>query len=112
MDNMISGLVGTATYLNDIIVVEVSEEELQGCVKKLLGRIEKFGFHLRADKYRFFINSVKYSGLSFGSTGRRPDLDESRAISKMPTPTNLNLLYSFLDLTFYYNSFFTCFTQV
>ncbi|VDL16533.1 unnamed protein product [Hymenolepis diminuta] len=93
---MISRLVGTAAYLNEIVVVEVSEEELLGCVKKLLGRIEECGIHLRADKYQFFIHSVKYSGLSFDSTGRRPDLDEPRAISKMSAPTNLGLPYSFL----------------
>ncbi|KAM3177022.1 hypothetical protein ACTXT7_005323 [Hymenolepis weldensis] len=41
--NMISGLVGTAAYLDDIIVVGDSREELQGLVEKFLESIKKYG---------------------------------------------------------------------
>ncbi|VDL60205.1 unnamed protein product [Hymenolepis diminuta] len=92
MNNTISALVGMAAYLDGIIV----EEELQGRVDKLLEHIEKYGFHLRADKCQFFLTSVKFLGSIFDSTGRRPNSDETRVIAKVPALTDLSSLRSFL----------------
>ncbi|VDL64711.1 unnamed protein product [Hymenolepis diminuta] len=41
---------GSAAHLVYIIVVGESEEELQGGVEQLLKRVEKFAFHIRANK--------------------------------------------------------------
>ncbi|VDL18483.1 unnamed protein product [Hymenolepis diminuta] len=59
---MILGLVGSAAYLNDIVVVGDSEKELQGHDEKLLYRSQKYGFNLRGDKCQLFLTSVKYLG--------------------------------------------------
>ena len=55
MDNLISGLEGIVTYLDDILVVGRSEEELQGRIERLLKRITEYGFYLRPDKCEFFL---------------------------------------------------------
>ncbi|VDL16829.1 unnamed protein product [Hymenolepis diminuta] len=70
LDNIISERVSTAVYLDDIVTVEELEEELQGRIEKLLERIEKHGFHLRADKCQSFLASVKFLDFIFDSTGR------------------------------------------
>ena len=54
MDNMTSGLEGTAAYLDDILVVGRSVEELQSRIERLLKQIKEYGFHLRLDKWEFF----------------------------------------------------------
>ncbi|VDL64253.1 unnamed protein product [Hymenolepis diminuta] len=80
IDNRIAGLVDTPTCRDDSIVVGESEEELQGRVEKLLKPIEKYGFHLRADEYQFFLTSAKFSDSIFDSAGRRSNPDEIHAI--------------------------------
>lgn len=105
MNNMISGLSGSAAYLDDIIVVGGPEEELQQRLEELLKRIEDYGFHLSIEKCQLFLKTIKYLGFIFDSSGRRPDPEETRAIAKMPAPTNVGMLPSFLGLISYYNSF-------
>ncbi|VDL62887.1 unnamed protein product [Hymenolepis diminuta] len=48
---------GSAAHLIYIIVVGETEEELQGGVEQLLKRIEKYAFHIRANKCQFFLTS-------------------------------------------------------
>ena len=52
---MISGLLGTAAYLDNIIADGKSENELQDRNNQLLSRIQEYGFHLRAEKMPIFI---------------------------------------------------------
>ncbi|VDL62102.1 unnamed protein product [Hymenolepis diminuta] len=101
MNNMISRLEGTATYLDEIIVVGDSEGVLQDRVIKLPERIEKYGFHIQADKCQFFLIPLK----CLDSTGRCPNSNETHEIAKMSVPTDLGSLRSFLRLISYYNSF-------
>ena len=55
INNMISGLLGTAAYLDNIIANGKSENELQDRNNQLLSRIQEYGFHLRAEKMPIFI---------------------------------------------------------
>ncbi|VDL19141.1 unnamed protein product [Hymenolepis diminuta] len=91
-ENMLLGLAGAVAYLDDIIVVGESEEELRGLIGELLEFIDKYGFHLRVDKCQFFLTSLKFLGSIFDSTGLHPNPDEIRAATKMLAPTNLGLL--------------------
>ena len=59
MDNLISGLEGNVAYLVDILVVGLSEEELQNRIEKLLKRIKEYGFHLRPDVMCYSSDFVK-----------------------------------------------------
>ena len=97
MDNLTSEFEGTAAYLDDILVVGRSVEELQSRIERLLKRIKEYGFHLRLDKCEFFLKSFKYLGFIFESGGRCPDPENIRAIVDMPTPTDITKLLSFWD---------------
>ena len=105
MDNLISGLEGTVAYLDDILVVGRSEEELQSRIERLLKRITEYGFHLRPDKCEFFLKSIKYLGFIFGSEGRYPDPENIRAIVEMPPPNRHYNSTLILGLISYYSSF-------
>ncbi|BHF74752.1 hypothetical protein SprV_0501784000 [Sparganum proliferum] len=73
MNAMLSGIPGTAGYLDDIIIVGRSPAELQDRVCAVLERVQEYGFRLRADRCQFFLNSIKCLGFVFDVTGRHPD---------------------------------------
>ncbi|BHF66643.1 hypothetical protein SprV_0200966500 [Sparganum proliferum] len=101
MKAMLSGIPGTAGYLDDIIIVGRSPAELQVRVCAVLERVQEYGFRLRADKCQFFLDSIKYLGFVFDVTGRHPDPENIRAIQRMPAPKNVSQLRSFLGLISY-----------
>ncbi|BHF81136.1 hypothetical protein SprV_0702426600 [Sparganum proliferum] len=105
MNAMLSGIPGTAGYLDDIIIVGRSPAELQDRVCAVLERLQEYGFRLRADKCQFFLDSIKYLGFVFDVTGRHPDPENIRAIQRMPAPKNVSQLRSFLGLISYYSAF-------
>ncbi|BHF78836.1 hypothetical protein SprV_0602195100 [Sparganum proliferum] len=102
---MLSGIPGTAGYLDDIIIVGRSPAELQDRVCAVLERVQEYGFRLRADKCQFFLESIKYLGFVFDVNGRHPDPENIRAIQRMPAPKNVSQLRSFLGLISYYSAF-------
>nr|VZI51040.1 unnamed protein product [Spirometra erinaceieuropaei] len=105
MNAMLSGIPGTAVYLDDIIIVGRSPAELQDRVCAVLERVQEYGFRLRADKCQFFLDSIKYLGFVFDVSGRHPDPENIRAIQRMPAPKNVSQLRSFLGLISYYSAF-------
>nr|VZI00034.1 unnamed protein product [Spirometra erinaceieuropaei] len=105
MNAMLSGIPGTAGYLDDIIIVGRSPAELQDRVCAVLERVQEYGFRLRADKCQFFLDSIKYLGFVFDANGRHPDPENIRAIQRMPAPKNVSQLRSFLGLISYYSAF-------
>ncbi|BHF81001.1 hypothetical protein SprV_0702413000 [Sparganum proliferum] len=60
MSVMLSGIPGTAGYLDDIIIVGRSPAELQERVCAALERVQKYGFRLLADKCQFFLESIRF----------------------------------------------------
>ncbi|BHF62167.1 hypothetical protein SprV_0100514800 [Sparganum proliferum] len=105
MNAMLSGIPGTAGYLDDIIIVGRSPAELQDRVCAVLERVQEYGFRLRANKCQFFLDSIKYLGFVFDVNGRHPDPENIRAIQRMPAPKNVSQLRSFLGLISYYSVF-------
>ncbi|BHF80019.1 hypothetical protein SprV_0702314300 [Sparganum proliferum] len=105
MNAMLSGIPGTAGYLDDIIIVGRSPAELQDRVCAVLEHVQEYGFRLRADKCQFFLDSVQYLEFVFDVTGRHPDPENIRAIQRMPAPKNVSQLRSFLGLISYYSAF-------
>ncbi|BHF84439.1 hypothetical protein SprV_0902759000 [Sparganum proliferum] len=88
MNAMLSGIPGTAGYLDDIIIVVRSPAELQDRVCAVVERVQEYDFRLRADKCQFFLDSIKYLGFVFDVNGRHPDPENIRAIQRMPAPKN------------------------
>ncbi|BHF68589.1 hypothetical protein SprV_0301162500 [Sparganum proliferum] len=105
MNEMLSGIPGTAGYLDEIIIVGRSTAELQDRVCTVLERVQEYGFRLRAEKCQFFLDSIKYLGFIFDVTGRHPDTENLRGIQRMPTSKNVPQLPSFLGLISCYSAF-------
>nr|VZI11997.1 unnamed protein product [Spirometra erinaceieuropaei] len=83
MNAMLSGIHGTAGYLDDIIIVGRSPAELQHRVCAVLERVLEYGFRLRADKCQFFLDSIKYLGFVSDVIGRHQHPENIRAIQRM-----------------------------
>jgi hypothetical protein len=105
MDTMLTGISGVAAYLDDIIVMGTTQEELHQRLEETLQRIQEFGFRLRQDKCDFFMQSIKYLGLIIDKYGRRPDPANIVAIQQMHAPKDVPSLRSFLGLISYYSAF-------
>nr|CAH8875948.1 unnamed protein product [Trichobilharzia regenti] len=105
MDTILAGIPGVAVYLDNILVVANSINELYSRTEAVLSRMQDNGLRLRSEKCQFSLRSVKYLGFIFDASGRRPDPDNIRAIKEMPAPTDVPSLRSFLGLISYYSAF-------
>ncbi|BHF57618.1 hypothetical protein SprV_0100056000 [Sparganum proliferum] len=105
MNAMLSGIPGTAGYLDDIIIVGRSPAELHDRVCAVLERVQEYGVRLRADKCQSFLDSIKYLGFVFDVNGRHPDPENIRTIQRMPASKNVLQLRSFLGRISYYSAF-------
>ncbi|CAH8597340.1 unnamed protein product [Dicrocoelium dendriticum] len=105
MDAMISGIPGTAAYLDDLLIVGRTPEELRERLAAVLQRVQEYGFRLKPEKCQFFLPSIKYLGFIFDAHGRHPDPENVRAIQQMPAPADVSQLRSFLGLISYYSAF-------
>jgi transposase InsO family protein len=105
IDTMISGLPGTAAYMDDIVLMGRTTEELQDRISTVLERIQSHGLRLRPDKCQLFMPTIKYLGYIIDAEGRHPDPENIRAIQQMPAPTDISTLRSFLGLISYYSAF-------
>ncbi|VDL87348.1 unnamed protein product [Schistocephalus solidus] len=77
---MLSGIPGTAGYLDDIIIMCRSLAEFQDQVCAVLERVQEYDFHLTAHRCQFFLESIKYLGINFDATGRHPDTENIRDV--------------------------------
>ncbi|PIC43510.1 hypothetical protein B9Z55_004221 [Caenorhabditis nigoni] len=105
MDSMITGLDGTAAYLDDIIISGSSIEEHNKRLMALMKRINDYGFRIRLEKCTFLMERITFLGFVIDSDGRRPDPEKIAAIDQMPPPTNDSKVRSFLGLIQFYGSF-------
>lgn len=105
MDTMLSGVPGVAAYLDDIIVMGGTENELHHRLEEVMKRIRDYGFHLRADKCKFLMKSIKFLGFVIDQHGRRPDAENIEVIDRLPAPTDITSLRSFLGMISHYSEF-------
>ncbi|KAG5442165.1 hypothetical protein CSKR_203913 [Clonorchis sinensis] len=105
MDTMLCDLTGVVAYLHDIIVVGATKEDLPSRLDAVLQRLNYYGFRLKKEKCEFLLNFLKYLGFIIDKNGRRPDPSNIDPIVRMPPPSNVAELKSFLGLTSYYSAF-------
>nr|CDJ90128.1 RNA-directed DNA polymerase (reverse transcriptase) domain containing protein [Haemonchus contortus] len=103
--SMICGLEGCAAYLDDVIVTGRNIEEHVANLEALFKRISDYGFRVRVDKCNFLMPQLRYLGNIIDSTGRRPDPAKIEVIRKMPNPTDIGQVRSFLGMLNYYGHF-------
>ena len=105
MDQMLSGLDGTVSYLDDIILTGKTEADHWINLRKLFDRIKDYGFHVNQNKCMFFKDFVEYLGFIVDKAGVRTSPSKTKAIISMPAPINVSQLRSFLGMANHYAKF-------
>ncbi|KAK8371970.1 hypothetical protein O3P69_020969 [Scylla paramamosain] len=116
MENHTSDLRGVVVFLDDILVCSASAEEHFHNLCTLLYRLQDKGLCCNWEKYVFAQSAVEYLDHTLShhgiTKGRKVD-----AVAKMPPPTNVTELCSFLGSVQFYNKFvhhdgaLTCLTR-
>ncbi|XP_055623545.1 uncharacterized protein K02A2.6-like [Toxorhynchites rutilus septentrionalis] len=105
VDTMLTGLKHTSGYIDDIVVGGETEEEHWTNLNALFQRLQEFGFTVRIEKCSFGRQQIKYLGHLLDQHGVRPDPAKIDAITRMPAPTNVSEVRSFLGAINFYGKF-------
>ncbi|CAH8461551.1 unnamed protein product [Schistosoma rodhaini] len=105
MDTMLTGIPGTAAYLDGILVMGSIDSEHSDRLHQVPDRMFEHGFQPREEKYIFFMHSIEYLGFILDKNSCRPDPVNIEAIQKMSVPTDVPSLRSFLGLISHYSIF-------
>ena len=104
MDQLTRDLPGVAVYLDDILVSGSSPQEHLSNLRRLLQRLYEKGLRCRMEKCSFAQPSVEYLRhmLSQNGIATGPKVE---AVQKMPAPTKVPSLRSFLGSIQFYSKF-------
>jgi transposase InsO family protein len=101
MCDLLSGLPGTISYVDDILIYGSTIEEHDFRLKNVLHRLHTNGITLNESKCLFRISEVNFLGHKISEKGIQPSPEKIAAIQKMEMPQTLNQLQSFLGLVTY-----------
>lgn len=106
MDKVLLGCKGTVCFFDDILVTGTSPEKHLRNLKEVFNRLRDAGFRLNLSKCVFFQERVNYLGHIIDSEGLRKDESKVEAIVKVPRPTDVAGVQSYIGLVNYYGHFF------
>ena len=105
MDNILQGLYGVCTYLDDILVTGKTADEHIKNLNAVLTRLREAGMRLKKAKCQFSLRKIEYLGHVISSKGLEPATSKVTAIVDAPSPHNVSQLKSLLGLVNYYGKF-------
>ncbi|KAK3104661.1 hypothetical protein FSP39_007335 [Pinctada imbricata] len=92
-------------YLDDIIVVGKSFEQMIENLTMVFSRLAQAGLKLKAKKCTLFAKEVEYLGHVISESGTATSKDKIQVIIDWPVPKNVTEVRSFLGLCSYYRKF-------
>ncbi|XP_021371063.1 uncharacterized protein LOC110461754 [Mizuhopecten yessoensis] len=99
-------------YLDDVIIVGRSFEEMMDNLEKVFDRLLAAGFKLRARKCLLCAKEVLYLGHVISESGVSTDPAKTRTVEQWPVPVNVRELRSFLGFCSYYRRFIKDFAKI
>ncbi|XP_060810048.1 uncharacterized protein K02A2.6-like [Amyelois transitella] len=105
MEETLRGIPGTVVFLDDVCITGVDRASHMRSLRAVLDRLRQMGLTIKLEKCSFIQKSVKYLGFIIDKNGLRPDPEKLDAIAKIPVPTDVTQLKSFLGLLNYYGKF-------
>ena len=105
MEATLQGLPMVSVYLDDILVSGKTQQEHLANLNEVLTRLESAGLRLKREKCSFCQPEVTYLGHIINADGLKPSPNKVRAVAKLPTPTKVSELKTFLGLVNYYAKF-------
>jgi hypothetical protein len=83
-------------YLDDVIVLGRSFEDMVTNLKKVYDRLLAAGLKLKAKKCHLFCKKVVYLGHVISEAGIATDPEKTKIVESLPVPTNVKELRSFI----------------
>ena len=105
MDNLMRGIKGVSTYIDDILISGSTIEEHLQTLDIVLQKLESAGLKLNKAKCFFLHSQVEYLGHIIDKVGLHPTTEKVLAIREAPRPRNVSKLRSFFGIINYYNRF-------
>lgn len=105
IDQVLQRVDGVATFFDDILVAGRTHAELQDRLEKVLHRLQDAGLHLNLAKCEFYVPSVRYLGHIISGDGISKSSEGVAAIMKVPAPTDVKQVRSFMGLVTFYAKF-------
>ena len=101
ISDLLHDLPGCRNIYDDIIVYGHTPEEHNANLKRVLQRLREKNARLNMDKCRFSQSEVTFYGQVFGKQGVHADPQKVKAITDMPSPTNVSEIRSLLGMAQY-----------
>ena len=105
MDTVLQGIPNVLYYLDDILIIGLTQKEHFQNVQVVLKRLQYHGITVKAERCAFNNDSVGYLGHVIDKMGLHTSTKKVKAIQEAPPPKNHKQLKSFLGLIHYYGKF-------
>ena len=111
MTELVEGLNGVKVVMDDILIYGCGNNDQEAIadhdanIIKLLDRLQEENIKLNIKKMKFKLKEVRYIGHVLTSEGLKSDPEKVEAILKMPKPTNVKEVKSFLGMVNYLSKF-------
>lgn len=99
-------------YLDDVIILSSTFEQHLELLEKIFRRLYDAGLTINKDKCHFCKPELRYLGYVVDKNGLRVDPEKVQAILKIPTPTSVKEVRSFIGMASWYRRFVPHFSSV
>lgn len=77
------------SYVDDILIATVTEEENLRVLNMVLDKVKTTGFIINSAKAQMVRQKVTYWGMELEACGRKPDVQWIKLICKLPAPQDI-----------------------
>ena len=106
MDQMLEGITGATSIMDDIIVAGRDVTEHDQVLHKVTERVTQYNLKLNAKKCQIRKAEVPYVGHLLTAEGLKPDPEKVEAVRNMPAPSDKEGVKCFLGFITYLSKFF------
>lgn len=105
MCTLLKDIPNVAIFIDDVIIAGKCKQDHLTALEAVFSRLNRFGMKLKSSKCVFLVDEISYLGHVISKDGIKTDSSKVDAIVRMPKPTNVTELRSFLGMINFYGKF-------